>query len=56
LSHTSSPFCCSYFRDGVSRNICPGWSQTMTLLTSASQVARIIDVPGCIFVTRIKIF
>jgi hypothetical protein len=41
LSHTSSPFCSGYFGDGVSRSICPGWSQTSILSVSASWVARI---------------
>jgi hypothetical protein len=41
LNHTSSPFCCGYFGDRVSRNICPGWPQIVILLISASQVARI---------------
>jgi hypothetical protein len=27
LSHTSSPFCSGYFGDGISRTICPGWTQ-----------------------------
>jgi hypothetical protein len=39
LSHTFSPFCPGYFGDGVS-----GWPQTMILLISASQVARITGV------------
>jgi hypothetical protein len=33
-----------FFGDGVSRIISPGWIQTVTLLISASQVARIIGV------------
>jgi hypothetical protein len=36
LSHNSSPFCSGYFRDGVSRTICPGWPWTKALLISAS--------------------
>jgi hypothetical protein len=44
MSHTSSPFCSSYFGDGDSRTICPGWPQTLILTISASQVARIIGV------------
>jgi hypothetical protein len=44
LSHTSSPFCSGYFGDGVLRTICLGWLQTLILLISASQLARIIDV------------
>jgi hypothetical protein len=32
-----------YFGDGVSRSICPVWPQTLILLISASQVARIIS-------------
>jgi hypothetical protein len=36
--------CCSYFGDGVSRTICPGWSWIMIFLISASQVARITDL------------
>jgi hypothetical protein len=42
LSHTSSSFCSGYFGDGVSPSICCPW--TMALLSSASQVARIISV------------
>jgi hypothetical protein len=30
--------------DGVSQTICPGWPQTLILLTSASQIARIIGM------------
>jgi hypothetical protein len=44
LSHTSTPFCSGYFRDGVLWTICPGWPQTEILLSSASQVARITGV------------
>jgi hypothetical protein len=44
LNHTSSPFHFSYFGDGVSWAICPGWPRTSVLLISASQVARIADV------------
>jgi hypothetical protein len=32
------------FGDGVSKTICPGWSQTMIFSISASQVARITGV------------
>jgi hypothetical protein len=28
LSHTSSPFCCGYFGNGVSKTIYRGWPQT----------------------------
>jgi hypothetical protein len=43
LSHTSSPFCSGYFRDGISQSICPGWPWTFIFHPpiSASQVARI---------------
>jgi hypothetical protein len=41
LSHTSSPFCCDYFGDGVSKTICLGWPQTVILLILASQGAKI---------------
>jgi hypothetical protein len=41
FSHTASPFCFCYFGDGVSRTIFPSWSQTLILLISASQVAKI---------------
>jgi hypothetical protein len=34
-------FCDGFFRDRVSRTICPGWLQTAILLTSASGVAKI---------------
>jgi hypothetical protein len=44
LSHSTSPFCVRYFQDRVSRTICPAWLQTAILLTSASQVARIIGM------------
>jgi hypothetical protein len=44
LSHTSSPFCSGYFGDRVSQTICLCCLQTVILLISASQVARIIDV------------
>jgi hypothetical protein len=40
LSHTSSPFCSSYFGNGIWQTICPGWPQTIILPISASQVAR----------------
>jgi hypothetical protein len=40
----SSPFCSGYFGDEVSRTICSSWSQTSTLLITASQVARIADM------------
>jgi hypothetical protein len=41
ISHTSSPVCSGYFGDEVSRTICLGWSWTVILLISASQVVRI---------------
>jgi hypothetical protein len=41
LSHTSSPFCSGYFRDGVSRTMCLVWPRTAILLISASQRAGI---------------
>jgi hypothetical protein len=41
LSHTSSPFCSSYFGDGVSWTICPDWLWTSILPSLATQVARI---------------
>jgi hypothetical protein len=41
LSHSTSPLCDGYFRDRVSRTICPGWLQTAILLISASWIARI---------------
>jgi hypothetical protein len=44
LSHTSSPFCFSYFGDGVLWTICMGWPQTAILPISDSQVARITGV------------
>jgi hypothetical protein len=48
LSHTSSPFCSSYFGNGgVSWTICPGWPRTVTLLISASQVAKIVGMSLC---------
>jgi hypothetical protein len=28
LSHTFSPFCSSYFEDGILRTICQGWPQS----------------------------
>jgi hypothetical protein len=44
-SHSTSPFCDGYFfRDRVSKTICPGWLQTSILLISASWVARITGV------------
>jgi hypothetical protein len=39
LSHTSSPFCVSYFGNGISRTLCLGCSHTIVPLISASQVA-----------------
>jgi hypothetical protein len=33
-----------YFRDEKSKTICLGWPQTSILLSSASQVNRIIDM------------
>jgi hypothetical protein len=47
LSHNFIPFFSDYFGDGLSRTICPGWLQTMILLISASQVARITGVSHC---------
>jgi hypothetical protein len=44
LSHTSSPFCSGYFRDGVSWTVCLGCPQIAILLISASQVTRITGV------------
>jgi hypothetical protein len=44
LGHTSSPFCSGYFGDRVSQTVCLGWPQTMILLISASQVAKITGV------------
>jgi hypothetical protein len=44
LSHTSSPFCSCYFRDGVSWTICLGWPGTVILHILASQVDRIAGV------------
>jgi hypothetical protein len=44
MSHTSSPFCSSYFGDGVSWTIGPSWPIHAALLISASQVARITHV------------
>jgi hypothetical protein len=41
LSHTSSPFCSGYFRDGVLRAICVGWPWTVILPSSASQVQNL---------------
>jgi hypothetical protein len=38
LSHTSSPFCCCYFREGVSHTISLDWPLTTILLISVSQV------------------
>jgi hypothetical protein len=34
-------YCIGYFQDRVSHTNCPGWLQTLILLISASQVARI---------------
>jgi hypothetical protein len=34
-SHSTSPFCVSYFQDRVSQTICPDWLQTVILLISA---------------------
>jgi hypothetical protein len=47
LSHTSSPFCCGYFTDGVSGTVCLDLSGTAILLLSASQVVRITGVSHC---------
>jgi hypothetical protein len=44
LKHASSPFCSSYFGDGVLRSIFLGWPGTSILPISASQVARITGV------------
>jgi hypothetical protein len=41
LSCTSCLFCSDYFGDGVLWTVCPGWPQTLVLLISAFQVARI---------------
>jgi hypothetical protein len=41
LNHTSRPFFSGYFGDGVSQSIRLCWHQTITLLFSASPVARI---------------
>jgi hypothetical protein len=41
LSHSTSPFCDSYFQDRVSQTTCLGWLRTSILLISASWVARI---------------
>jgi hypothetical protein len=57
LSHSASSFWDGYFRDRVSRTICPGWLQTMILLTSASWVARIIGMTHSLALSlRKKIF
>jgi hypothetical protein len=54
LSHTSSPFCHSYFGDGgVSWTICPGWPWTVILLLSASQVARITDLATSVWLEAV---
>jgi hypothetical protein len=34
LSHSTSPFCDGYFRDRVSRTICPHWLQNSILLSN----------------------
>jgi hypothetical protein len=44
LSHTSCPLCSGNFGDGAFWTICLGWPQTMILLISASQIARITGV------------
>jgi hypothetical protein len=44
LSHGSSPFCSGYFEDGVLRTTFLGCLQTIILLISTSQVARIVGV------------
>jgi hypothetical protein len=44
LSHIYSPFCSGYFGDGVSWTAYSGWPQTVILLISASQAARIIGM------------
>jgi hypothetical protein len=44
LSHISSPFCSSYFRDGISWTSCPDWPWATILPISASQVTRIIGM------------
>jgi hypothetical protein len=36
--------CNGFFRDKVSRSICPGWLRMAILLISAFQVARVTDV------------
>jgi hypothetical protein len=51
-SHTSSPFCSGYSETRVSQTICLGWPQTMILLISASQVARIIGVGLDLFLSK----
>jgi hypothetical protein len=37
-------FVLGIFQDRVSQIICPGWPQTVILLISASQVARVIGI------------
>jgi hypothetical protein len=37
-------FCVGFSRDRVSQTICPSWLQTVILLVSAHQVARITGV------------
>jgi hypothetical protein len=44
LSLNFSPFCSSYFGDGVSRTLCLGWPQTAIIPISAYQVAGITDL------------
>jgi hypothetical protein len=44
LSHSSRPFCSSYFEDRVLWTICQGWLWTTVLPISASQVTRITDI------------
>jgi hypothetical protein len=44
LSHSASPFLCVYFQDRASWSICLGWTQTLILLISTSQVASIIGI------------
>jgi hypothetical protein len=46
-------FCVGYFPDGASWTICPGWLQTMILLISASQVARIAGMSHSAYCSHI---